>query len=163
MDDLVCEPKGPWPESALYIWGDRSKLYCKKAPLPVNSNDNNLLSGRDIASLRNAGYSLPEIVATIPVITPKRELKRKAGQADQEYSPKKPDCRLSLEKICKNRFSKRDQDWREKNGIFCKFTRTADAKRISAIYNVLQYMSTAQLFHVSSSRQQITFPPNNLE
>jgi hypothetical protein len=140
------------PENVAYIWPNRSRLYCDTRPLlPTPHNDNIQLPHRDIVSLHNAGLRIKDIAATVPN-PPKARTLTRADIAKDKDRP--PEASLS------GRFSARDQEYRERLGVFSPAIRQKDSKMATAVIDVLRYKSVAQLFHVSIKTRTALYNAN---
>lgn len=132
---------GSMQENVAYIWPDRARVYCKDRPaLPALNDDNYKLAHRDVVSLHNAGYALKDISATVPRPPPKSE---NIKENDSSKVPRGDAPRLG------GRISERDQKFRERIGAFSPVIRDQESVKSEKVYDLLQYKSFGNLFHVS--------------
>lgn len=132
------------PENVAYIWASRAQVYCNEyLSLPAPTNNNIKLSHREIANLHNAGFRIKDIAATVPNPPKARALDRD-GVVNKDRVDRPPHASLE------GRFSERDQNYRERLGVFSPVNRVEGSKKSARVYEMLQYKSIGQLFHVSN-------------
>lgn len=130
-DKNVFKPEGSMPENVAYIWPDRALVYYMERPsLPDPDQDNLWIPHRQIVMLRNAGFMVKELAATVP------------------DPPKTDSGRAAIDSL-QGRFSERDQNYRVVLGVFSAVRRVQGSDKDIKVYDILKFKSIGQLFHVS--------------
>lgn len=144
-DKNIFKPEGSMPENVAYIWPDRALVYCVERPsLPDPDQDNLWIPHRQIVMLRNAGFMVRELAATVP------------------NPPKTDSGRAAIDSL-QGRFSERDQNYRVVLGVFSAVRRVQGSDKDIKVYDILKFKSIGQLFHVSITLDVFDAMLNGLE